>query len=76
MYSRCVAVVSLTACGQKGTDSTPTNENVNVEVVTETIETDSNDTLSEAEKTENVGTSEPLNDIRFLGGARERLAGQ
>ena len=66
-----VAVVSLAACGQKGTGSTPTNEDVNVEVVTEVIETDSNDTLSEAEETENAGTSEPLNDIRF-GGFQEK----
>ena len=64
-------VVSLADCVQKGTSSTPTNENVNVEVVTETIETDSNDGPSEAEETENAGTVESLNDIRF-GGFQEK----
>ena len=56
----------LDACGQKETGSTPKNENGNVEVVTETIETDSNDALSETEETGSTGTVESLNDIRFV----------
>lgn len=56
----------LDACGQKETGSTPTNE-----VVTEAIETDCNDALSEAEETGSTGTVESLNDIRF-GGFQEK----
>jgi hypothetical protein len=61
----------LDACGQKETGSTPKNENGNVEVVTETIENDSNDALSETEETGSTGTVESLNDIRF-GGFQEK----
>lgn len=64
-------VMSLTACGQKETGATPTNENENAEVVTENIQTDSNDDLSEAKEPENAGTPESLNDIRF-GGFQEK----
>lgn len=71
MAVSAAVVMSLAACGQKETGSMPTNENGNVEVETETIVTDSHDTLSETKETENIVTPESLNDIRF-GGFQEK----